>query len=115
SSTPLSAARPSNHSASLKTVRLNGPKPPPLPALAVHFVTLPSNPNLYSWSWPVVVLKPLNHNALLKTVKSCGNKSVPMAVHFVTLPSFPSLLQAVGGSFAAEPHCIVEKGGIIGS
>ena len=77
-----------NHNALLKTVKSCGVR---LVPMSVHFVTLLSNPNLYSWTWLVVVSMPLNHNALLKTVKSFGDKPVPMLVHFVTLPSTPNL------------------------
>src|SRR5260221_2643319 len=94
SCTPLAGVFPSNHSASLKTVILNGSKPTNPGLREVHFVTLPSAPSLYSCSPSVAGLLPVNHRALLKTVKSPpwnSNKLGPMAVHCVTLPSAPNL------------------------
>src|SRR5262249_30302741 len=60
------------------------------PGTAVHYVTLPSFPNLNSCR-PLAVL-PLNHTASSNTKGTSGSKpmgwSVLTAVHFVTLPSF---------------------------
>src|SRR5262249_20577884 len=63
------------------------------PIMSVHFVTLPSFPNLNS-CWPWAPVCPVNHSAPLKTVRFCGSKPNPppgLAVHFVTLPSAPNL------------------------
>src|SRR5262249_51197053 len=62
------------------------------PGTAVHWVTLPSAPNLNSCR-PLAVL-PLNHTAPANSKRFLGFKPPPpvlRAVHLVTLPSNPSL------------------------